>query len=300
MHRISFIIIIFINISFLKSQNITANMVMQGYEEFLNTEYISSQKIKTIKGDLHYKRPMKPMYPRDRYFVYHFDEKGRMTKVLDIFKNHEKVFDTLATFYEYNDFDLLITKRETDNFGFFSTRYLYNDKKQVVSEVFLREVNALKSKSEFELKKDYVVAQEDFKMSYSPDGNVVIRKVMNDVGNIYKTIEYMYENNMLVEEIKRYVLTGAVEKTKFELDESGKLIKKFEEQGLMEKRMMQSNYIYNENNLLVEVDIYKNDVQYHHKEFLRNEETKLATAKIDNRKNEEVIDVVKYEYQFFD
>jgi hypothetical protein len=223
-----------------------------------------------------------------------------MTRYLEIFKNANKEYDTLATFYEYNDENFLTAKRETDAFGFFSNRYVYNDKMQVVADVLLRELNALSSKTQFELRKDFVVAQEDFKIEYSPDGNIASKKVMNDVGNIYKTIEYIYDNKLLVEYTKRYVLTGAVERTKYQYDGNKKLIKKEEEQGVIEKSFLVSNYIYNEDSVLIEVDIFKNDVQFHHKEFLISSDTKLVSAKIDNRKNEEVIDIVKFKYEFFE
>jgi hypothetical protein len=282
------------------AQNISADDVLKQYEEFFNSKDIAEKKIKQIKGELHYKRPGKPMYSRDRFYLYDFDDKGRLTRYLEVFKNVNAQYDTLATFYEYNNENLLTVKRETDAFGFFSNRYVYNDKMQVVADVLLREINALSSKTQFELRKDFVVAQEDFKIEYSEDGNIASKKVMNDVGNVYKTIEYIYNNKLLIEYTKRYVLTGAIERTKYQYDENNKLIKKEEEQGVMGKSFLVSNYVYNEENFLIEVNIFKNDVQFHHKEFLISTDTKLVSAKIDNRKNEEVIDIVKFKYEFFE
>lgn len=284
-----------------KAQLLDCSKNLFSEEPFFNSCSIQEHKIRTITGELHYKRDYEKMYSKDAIVRYDFDEKGRLVRQLSTFKNYTGVTDSAVIFYHYDDYDRLITKRTSDAFGFYSLNYEYNEKDNLIKETYCRDMNANNSKSDFILGKQYPMGYETFKYEYLTPAQYKIKQ-LNNLGVSYKEIIVnKNENGQIIEEEGRFVVTGKIEKRIFTYDAKNRTIEKRDYSNVSGENEIIYNYRFDEAGNILEMEKLKNgNIIPVRTEFLYSNIPSLISAQISRDRSKKTIDIIKYSYEFYE
>ena len=130
-------------------------------EPFFYTDFIRSNKIKSITGTVSTKADLQVIKSKGLITKFFFDGSGNLIKQFDSFYRGKKK-DSSITTYHYDEKKNMTTKRMSDSYGFFSYNYSYNDQGDVVSKTYCRDENATNDKNHFKLKKQYTIVNETY------------------------------------------------------------------------------------------------------------------------------------------
>ncbi len=280
------------------AQIIDADRNPYSKEPFFNPEFILSENIKSITGAFHYKRDNEKMYDKGIIVKYEFDCNGRLERLYNTFKKYGGETDTLFVFYEYDSIGRLNVKRTTDNFGFYSINYSYNESGNIFQETYSRELNANSYSGQFILSKQYAMGVEKFEFTYvSPV--YYTKKLLNSLGLPFKEISYlMNENGKLIEETGTFLSIRHVERKKYIYNDNGKLSESNESSDLGQNSTIHYIYAYDQKDQLIEIKKLKNEEPVKVTEFMLNEKGFLTNA-LSRDIAGKIIDVTKFSYEFY-
>ena len=294
-------LIVFLSVIFWQlgyGQILNCNKDLFSEEPFFNYVQIKKYKIKSITGEIHFKRDYEKMNNKGLFIQYNFDQKGRLINQISTYKKSEGAIDTSVVLYEYDSLNRLSVKRKVDALGFYSLNYEYDLKNNLVKETYCRDINQLPFLADFILAKQYPMAVESFSYQYLTSTQYKI-KYLNNLSIPYKeVIVYLDEKGRVSERSGRFVNTGKTEKYTYQYDQNGNLIQKSEFSDLGAEKNIVNKFKYDDSGRLVEIEKFKNDKQAEHTELLYDEDP-FFNARLSRDIDIKLMDVVKYKYEFY-
>ena len=267
-------------------------------EPFFYTEFIHSNKIKSIKGSVSTKADLQVIKSKGLITKFLFDNSGNLIKQFDSFYRGKKKDSSIIN-YHYDEKKNIVTKRMSDSYGFFSYNYRYNDAGDIVQKTYCRDENSTGNKNNFKLKKQYTIVNETY--SFTRTDSSMQKNVFNNHGSVYQKEYYTYdENKLLVKMVKKLIVNHKKAETTYKYNDLGKVSEKKIQKDLSKEAYSRFVYEYDELGNLEVVDEYRNAELKTHKEVLYNKSTLLMKALIVQDVNSNFITITKYSYVFFE
>lgn len=289
-----------------------------------NTEYIKSQKIKSITFDIIDKKDLQVAEDKGLLTYYEFNTNGFLTRFYNTsiikiiqkeyhsepvyrrgrkisnghsYTKNEYVYDTVSTNYFYTDNNLLKLKRYNDGSYYESNYYDYSAEGKVEKEKRCKETNVSENKTEFKLGGQFIISEETFK--YLSTGKNQYKKIcMNDEGRPYKEIIYtLNETNKPVSINEQYTVAWITQNSNFEYNAKGQLTKasyKSNSNGDMEQVR---TYEYDANDCLLTEKQFKNGQLLKEISYV-TDAAKKVNSYIIRDPNNKSLRIVKLMYQY--
>ena len=267
-------------------------------ENFFNTEFIRTNKIKIIRGAIASKREGETIQERDQFYHYEFDRNGRLTVMMSTYSLSSYSRDTTIIRYEYDDRGNLTVKRRNDLYGFYAFYYEYDSLNRVIKETYAREENAGPDRYNFVQGKKFIISYETFSYhQFSP--KQLVKKYYNNYDRQYQEKFFYFDDlGYLKEEITRLTLSGKESKISYEYNEGGRLSKKKEVSYIFGYNEKTNLYKYDEWGNLLEEEILQNEKPVLFRTLLY-EPTMLLQAQVTKDQETGIIYIVKYGFMFF-
>ncbi len=289
-----------------------------------NSEYIKSQKIKSITFDIIDKKDLQVAEDKGLLTYYEFNANGLLTRfyttsIVKIiqkeyhsepvyrhrkkisnghsYTKNEYVYDTVSTNYFYNENSLLKLKRYNDGSYYESYYYDYSTDSKVEKEKRCKETNVSENKTEFKLGGQYIISEESFK--YINTGKNQYKKIcMNDEGRSYKEIIFTSNDNKKAISInEQYTVAWITQNSNFEYNDKGQLTKatyKSNSNGELEQIR---TYEYDANDCLLNEKQFKNGTLINEISYI-TDSTKKVTSYIIRDPNNKSMRIVKLLYHY--
>jgi hypothetical protein len=270
-------------------------------EPFLNTEIIKANKIKSMTVEVQSKADHKPIVHHNLWLYYDFDKDGRMIRSYKLFKKSDYHFDTLLVSYEYDAKNRVITKRMSDNFGFYSLNYEYDSKGNIVKETYCRDISSGSGHLDFKLQKQYPIAVETYKTECYTTTQCK-RFTLNNLGNSYKeTLIYYDKKGKLSSEETSYINTGKREKRSYNYDDKGRITEISDYTDIAGEHTQLISIDYDNQGRIIKWLVYKNNQLKENAEFLFLEnKPQVISAYINRKESDKQMDIYKITYTFWD
>lgn len=240
---------------------------------FFNEEFIQRNHVKTISGYYSTKAKMSYIQKTKDIYYYEFNENGQLVK-----DYRTQYGDTLISMYSYDSLSRLSILRKSDNVGFHSYHFTYDNKGRVLAEEYRRDVNKVGNKAKFQLDKSYIVSIERY--AYVDLEGANYKKIyFNNADRIYKE-EFFYfnEDGYLLKEEGRLKMGSGLTNTSYTYDEMGRVIQKTVEKRVMGNYTSKWKYEYDEHSNVLAQHYYKNEVYMEEIQIVYIPETLLLKA----------------------
>ena len=289
-----------------------------------NTEYIKSQKIKSITFDIIDKKDFQVAEDKGLLNYYEFNSNGLLTRfyytsVIKViqkeyytspvyrhrkkisngssYTKNEYVYDTVSTTYFYTPLNYLKLKRYNDGVFYESYYYEYSPEGKVEKEKRCKETNVSENKSEFKLGSQLIISEESFK--YINTGKNQNKKICeNDEGRSYKEIIYtLNDANQPISINEQYTVAWITQNSAFTYNAKGQLTKavyKSNSSGDMEQLR---TYEYDANDCLLTEKQYKNGVLLKEISYVTDANKKVNSYIVRDANNKSMR-IVKLLYQY--
>lgn len=269
-------------------------------DPFFNANFIKENKIKSITGSRSSKKIADIIRAKGLDFYYKFNEKGQLTNQISTFFIQGINKDTNIISYHYNTADNLILRRKSDNYGFFSHQYQFDSLNRMTKQVYNREENALSCKGEFKLCQRYKISSDSF--SYLELSDLQIKKIFyNNYGRSYKhQLFYSNEFGYITETNTKYLIGNKKSKSTFIYNEKGWLIEQKDFTNLTGNKKTTTTYQYDDVGNVLIIDQLDDDVPITKKQFLYDKKTMLITAQIIQDIPSGFLQIIQYQYTFFE
>lgn len=270
-------------------------------EPFLNSQIIKSNKIKSMLVEVQSKADNKPIVHHNLWLYYDFDHEGRMIRSYKLFKKSDLLFDTILVSYEYNSQNKIITKRTSDNFGFYSLNYEYDSNGNIIKETYCRDISSGTGHLDFKLLKQYPIAVETYKTECYTSTQCK-RFTLNNIGITYKETLIYYDNNgKVLSEETSYLNTGKREKRSYNYDDKGRVTEIIDYNDIDSEYTQLTLIDYDNQERIIKWMIYKNNQLKENAEFLFLEnKPQIISAYINRKESEKQMDIYKITYTFCD
>ncbi len=266
-------------------------------QAYFNPAFIKRNKIRSIHGKTSSKKEMDIIREQDLVQNFDFDTEGRVVK--QMYSHHSFGYrtDTTTIIFIYDSLGRLKTRRQNDNFSFYSYNYIYDSLGNIIKETYCRDENCGPSKYEFKLGNQYEIISETYK--YTVENGKKIRTYYNNFGREYQKKEYEYGKlNYLMSEKMIYTLTSRqTMEIKYEYNERGFCISKYEHPVDGPKLIIA--YDYDKQGNLTEYDYFLDEEQITHKELVYDNSTMLISATLSKDVRTNVIMIVRFTYGFY-
>ena len=289
-----------------------------------NTEFIKSQKIKSITFDIIDKKDLQVAEDKGLLTYYEFNTNGLLTRFYNTsivkviqkeyhsepvyrrgrkvsngysYSKNEYVYDTVSTNYFYTDNSLLKLKRYNDGSYYESYYYDYTAEGKVEKEKRCKETNVSENKTEFKLGGQYIISEESYK--YTSTGKNQYKKTcMNDEGRPYKEIIFTFNDAKKPISInEQYTVAWITQNSNFEYNSKGQLVKasyKSNSNGDMEQVR---TYEYDANDCLLTEKQFKNGALLKEISYV-TDANKKVNSYIIRDPNSKSLRIVKLLYQY--
>lgn len=266
-------------------------------QAYFNPEFVKRNKIKSIHGRTSSKKINDVIREMDLVQNFDFDTEGRVIK--QMYSHHSFGYrtDTTTIMFIYDSIGRLKTRRQNDNFSFYSYNYVYDSAGNIIKETYCRDENCGPSKCEFKLGNQYEIISETYK--YTTKEGKKIRTYYNNFGREYQLMESEFSKlNYLIDEKMIYTLTSRqTMQIKYEYNEQGLCISRHESPIDGPKQVVA--YDYDKKGNLTEYDYFLDDEQITHKELVYDNSTMLITASLSKDVRTDVITIVRFTYGFY-
>lgn len=289
-----------------------------------NTEYIKSQKIKSITFDIIDKKDLQVAEDKGLLTYYEFNTNGLLSRFYNtsivkviqkeyqsgpVYKHRKKIsngysytkneyiYDTVSTNYFYTENNLLKLKRYNDGSYYESYYYDYTPEGKVEKEKRCKETNVSENKTEFKLGGQYIISEESYK--YTSTGKNQYKKTcMNDEGRPYKEIIFTFNDAKKPISInEQYTVAWITQNSSFEYNTKGQLTKasyKSNSNGDMEQVR---TYEYDANDCLLTEKQFKNGQLLKEISYV-TDANKKVNSYIIRDPNSKSLRIVKLIYQY--
>lgn len=264
-------------------------------DPFFDIQFIKKNKVKSITGSISTKTKYGIITPNGLTTYFDFDKDGKQVTYYNTFHKGNS-FDTTVVKFTYNDSNKLLVKRRNDNYGFYSYTYSYDSSGNKTGEKYCRDENLGASKHEFKLGKQYIIIDERYKVEQV---SATQKKVVyfNNYGKSYQEKLMNYDKKgYLISEEKTLLRSKKKNKTEYEYDYKGYVIKKTETSSVAGNFEEVHEYEYDKIGNLTSEKIYRNGKHKTTKTFLYYD-TMLLKAIILKDISSENLTITKYKYQ---
>jgi len=302
----------------------SAELAFNGQIPF-NTEYIKTQKIKSITLDIIDKKDMQVAEDKGLLNYYEFNSKGYLKRyyytsiIKEIHKEfyaepvyhgrkkikngfsyvkNDYIHDTISTNYFYDGNFNLILKRYNDGNYYESYYYDYNVLDKIEKERRFRETNVSPIKNEFKLGTQFLISSETY--SFIPTGKQQYKQIChNDEGRPYKEIIYnTNEFNKLISINEQYTVAWINQTSEFKYNTKNQLIEATYKSNSNGDVVLKRTYEYDANDCLLTEKQYKNNVLLKEISYVTDAQKKL-TSYIEREADKKTIRIVKLLYEFY-
>lgn len=263
-------------------------------EPFFNTDFIKTNKLKSLNGTYVYKKDGEPMYTTKYSYVYEFDTNGQLASTYET-RADDGSKDTTWSIYEYDEEGLLEIHRKTDLDGFLTVHYTYDSLNRVIKEEFVRDID-----SNGRIIRSLKFNEEEIK--YVDFNGKTRRTRYNNYDLPYLDETYNYnELGYLVERIERIKMTGTVYTFHYEYDEKGKLAAIRKSSNKKEGYSEELLFKYDELGNLVEKHVYRDGVFTTDYQIIYNSKTKLLSSVITRQVSTNFMMIIRFlDYEFYE
>lgn len=320
-----FVLLLITNHSSLISQTLlpTAETAFENQLPF-NTDYIKSQKIKSITFDIIDKKDLQVAEDKGLLNYYEFNKNGLLTRFYytsiiktiqkeyhsepqyrhrkkisngHSYTRNEYIYDTVSTNYFYDNQNHLILKRYNDGSFYESYYYSYNTEGNIETEKRCKETNVSETKTEFKLGGQYIISEESFK--YQTTGKTQFKKIcQNNEGRPYKEIIYNLNDRKKTTSInEQYTVAWITQNSQFTYNLKGQLIKaeyKSNSNGDLQKAR---TYEYDSNDCLLTEKHFKNGILQKEISYI-TDSNKKTSSYIVRESNSKSLRIVKLLYEY--
>ncbi|MCH2228950.1 MAG: hypothetical protein MK105_01305 [Crocinitomicaceae bacterium] len=261
---------------------------------FFNETFVKQNKLKSLNGTFVYKKQGELMKTTQFKYVYEFDQEGHLISSYET-RSDDGTKDTTWNLYIYNDQNELETHRKTDQEGFTSIHYLYDEEGRVIDESYTRDIDSNNSTVRSLLFNNETIKYAEFdKQTKATRYNNYELPYLDEFWN-YNELGY------LVERVERIKMTSTVYTYAYEYNEQGKLsaIRKSSNRkdGFIEELLFR----YDELGNLIEKHIYKNGEFITDIQIIYNSKTKLLATVITRQVSTGFMMILRFkDYEFFD
>ncbi len=139
----SSLILIILTINTLAFGQVLNNSKGQAFTDkpFFNEEFIRINKIKTIKGQFNYKKSRQAIIEQNYFYVYNFDENGKLTSTYETRKD-DGTKDTTWNIYIYNDRNHLIEHQKGNAQGKTANLYIHDGEETIREEYWTESLDS--------------------------------------------------------------------------------------------------------------------------------------------------------------
>lgn len=267
-------------------------------EPFFNADYIQKNNIKKITGHYSIKADLDRIRKSDRIYEYSFDSSGKLSTKWTTYYFDYKTNDTTITLYEYDKNDRLIELKKSDQFGYYSYHYTYNDSGDVVEEEFRQDLKNQYKKSDFYLNENFRVYKE--KSTYEYFEKQKKRTFFNDEGRPYQyTITYFDEQGRMTEEYTQLLVNTGNQKAVYTYNENGLPQKKSFTSQLTTKITKEHVFEYDENNNLLEYHYFKDGQHKSEVQIVYSWKSGALKAFLTKTDNTNYITILEFDYEYY-
>jgi len=279
------------------SQVIDVHQPLVDNRPFFNSTFIKNNKITSITGSISSKKVKDIIRKKGVNYYYEFNSNGKLKKHLSTHLKNE-LKDSITTYYSYTEKGKVNVKRKTDNHGYYSYRYLYDDLNRIILQTYSRDKNSNASKDSFKLKEEYIITSDSF--VYEKYDSTHIKKLFyNSYRKVYKEQNnYFNTYGYLIEIYSKYIIGNRKEKITYEYDEKGRLAKENNYFDIAKNKKNTTVYVYDNNDNILSIKYFNEDKHISTKEFLYDKKTFLLTAQIIQDIASEYLQIIQYNYTF--
>lgn len=290
------VLLVFLVLSGLSYAQVLDNRNGEAFTDrpFFNETFVKQNKLKSLNGTFVYKKQGELMKTTQFKYVYEFDQEGHLVSSYET-RADDGTKDTTWNVYIYNDQNELETHRKTDQEGFTSVHYLYDEKGRVIDESYTRDID-----SNNRTVRSLLFNSESIK--YAEFDNQTKATRYNNYDLPYLDEFWNYNDlGYLVERVERIKMTSTVYTYAYEYNEQGKLsaIRKSSNRkdGFIEELLFR----YDELGNLIEKHIYKNGEFITDIQIIYNSKTKLLATVITRQVSTGFMMILRFkDYEFFD
>ena len=268
-------------------------------EPFFNSKFISQNKVQSITGSRSSKKVKDIIRTKGLDFYYEFNKEGLLIKQIATFIASGNKKDTNVITYHYNNKKRLDYIRKSDSYGYFSYHYTYDAVNNVVNQTNCRDENSCDYKADFRIKNQYIINTDSF--SYERLSDKQLKKIYyNSYGKAYKE-DFFYYNDIgnIIEENSKYIIGNKKSKITYEYDEKYRISKVVSIQNLNQNIKIGEEYFYDDFDNILEIKVYENDKYKTSKQYLYDKKTMLLSAQLIQEVETEYIQIIQYQYTFF-
>jgi YD repeat-containing protein len=224
-----------------------------------------------------------------------------MIRSYKLFKRADFHFDTILVSYEYDINNRVVTKRMSDNFGFYSLNYEYDSKGNLIKETYCRDISSGNGHLDFKLQKQYPIAVESYKTECYTSTQCK-RYTINNIGISYKeTLIYYDKKGHVTSEETTFINTGKREKISYNYDEAGRITEISNYSDIAGENTSLTSVDYDKQGRIIKWMTYKNNQLKDNAEFLFLEnKPQVISAYINRKESEKQMDIYKITYSFWE
>lgn len=265
-------------------------------EPFFNEDFIRENKVKRFEGYFVYKKSGQLMQETDYKYVFEFDRQGHLISSYET-KPAGKDIDTIWNLYAYNEAGLLTVHRKTEEDGFNSHHYTYDEQGRQITMENTRDYRDSSSNG---------IARS---LAFNKE-----RKEYFDYGGQLKCTHYNSENlpyldefwtynelGYLVERMERIKMTSTVYTYMYEYNEKGKLAAIRKKSNLQETYIEELVFSYDELDNVKEKHLYRDGEFTTDYQFIYNSQSKLLSSVIIRQVSTGFMTIIRFKHvEFFD
>ncbi len=281
----------------LHSQILDMSLELKGEPTFFDANFIEKNKIIKITEKISLKREGEKMLFTKKQNIFCFDSIGTLcTKIHLIPKAHQAGIDSFYTYFRHYPANKLIAeKRMNDRDGYYSYVYEYNEKNQLKTITYYREVkpdsNLIKPVEKL------IISKENFGYE-NPSSNEQKTLFYNTSGKIYKEKISQYDQyGYLKREYTSFIIGSHKHELTYAYDSLGRLAEKTETVRSFEKSETKWHYKYDQIGNVIEEIVYKNGKEFELIQYLYDKNL-LLSAKLIKEHQSNVINIYQYQYEF--
>lgn len=267
-----------------------------GDPPFFNQEFVKRNKLKTISGYYSTKATLQAIKKTKDIYFYEFNEQGLVVKEF-----RTQYTDTIVSMYAYDNLGRLITLRKSDSGGFESYHYTYDEKNQILSQEYRRDLNKTGDKLDFSLDKSFIVSIDVFE--YQELDSLNYKKIyLNAGGKVYKEEFFTYNaDGYLIGSEARFKMGGGLTYTYYIYDENGRLGEKRIEKKGASGSIMQWTYTYDVFGNVLSENYYKDDIYISEIQLVYEPASLLLSANISRDVASNLITILQLaKYTYFE
>ncbi|MEJ6777043.1 MAG: hypothetical protein QNK85_06940 [Crocinitomicaceae bacterium] len=290
------ILIVFLFICRLSDAQVLDNRSGDAFTDrpFFNEDFIRENKLKSLKGSFVYKKKGEVMQTTKFKYVYQFDKEGHLSSSFETRPN-DGTKDTTWNIYRYNDNNELMIHRKTDEDGYNSVHYTYDEEGRVIHENYMREID-----SNYQIIRALSFNKESVKYS---DFDLQTKSTRyNNYGLPYLDELLNYnEFGYLIERVEKITMTSTIYSYNYEYNEHGKLSAIRKRSNLQQGFLEELLFRYDELGNLIEKHIYKNGVFITDVQIIYNTKSKLLATVITRQVSTGFMMILRFkDYDFYD